>query len=436
MDFPKSVPGVGLVGERFADEDPAIGRQGSLIPSAWGNAVTLELLNVIQAAGLNPSEAQTDQLLEAIRALVPERSAFARITGTQALPASAFGIYALADGGAAATVTLPSTADLVDDAELLLFANHANTAAVQVKAGAGQTVQGPAALMGESTTAFMLPAGGDWVRLRSEKAQGRWVVVSAYSAEVAVLRSQLGIAGQAKNLRCWAAGTDALIRVTAEQIFLDSAGGQTIKLRGVDLTINTATVGANGLDTGVLAAGTWYSVWVISDGVNVRGLISLSATAPTMPAGFTYKCQVWDVRTDGTANKFPLAAYKERNKTRYKLGANVAALPLIASGVAGTYANQPAYVSASVVNAVPVGAISIALAISNTEVGAVAAVAPNPNYTNPVLGSCAPLFFSSGGQYGGTFVSMSEMMLESQNIYYVSNGTGNKVVCYGWEDCL
>ena len=183
MDFPKSVPGVGLVGDRFVDEDPAIGRQGSLIPSVWGNAVTLELLNVIQAAGLNPREAQTDQLLEAIRALVPERSAFARVTGTLALPASAFGIYALADGGAAATVTLPSTADLVDDTELLLFANHANTAAVQVKAGAGQAVQGPVALMGVSTTAFMLPGGGDWVRLRSEKAQGRWVVVAHWSAK-------------------------------------------------------------------------------------------------------------------------------------------------------------------------------------------------------------------------------------------------------------
>src|SRR5690606_26487165 len=97
------------------------------------------------------------------------------------LPDSAFGIYALADGGAAAMVTLPDTEDLVDDTELLLFANHANTAAVQVKAVTGQTVQGPAALMEASTTAFMLPAGGDWVRLRSEKAQGRWVVAASYA---------------------------------------------------------------------------------------------------------------------------------------------------------------------------------------------------------------------------------------------------------------
>lgn len=69
MDFPKSVPGVGLVGGKFVDENQATGQVGSLIPSAWGNAVTEELLNVIQAAGLEPDEEQKDQLLKAVRKL-------------------------------------------------------------------------------------------------------------------------------------------------------------------------------------------------------------------------------------------------------------------------------------------------------------------------------------------------------------------------------
>ncbi len=56
MDFPKSVPSVGLVDGKFVDEDPTAGTPGSLIPSAWGNSITLEMLNVIQAAGLAPSE--------------------------------------------------------------------------------------------------------------------------------------------------------------------------------------------------------------------------------------------------------------------------------------------------------------------------------------------------------------------------------------------
>lgn len=69
MDYPKSVEGVGLVDGQFADEDKATGRPGSLIPAKWGNQVTAELLNVIKAAGLAPSEEQSNQLLAAIRRL-------------------------------------------------------------------------------------------------------------------------------------------------------------------------------------------------------------------------------------------------------------------------------------------------------------------------------------------------------------------------------
>ncbi|MCD5980523.1 phage tail protein [Pseudomonas quasicaspiana] len=69
MDFPKSVPNVGLVDGKFVDENTASGQVGSLIPSSWGNAVTDELLNVIRAANLSPNEADNNQLLKAIQAL-------------------------------------------------------------------------------------------------------------------------------------------------------------------------------------------------------------------------------------------------------------------------------------------------------------------------------------------------------------------------------
>ena len=72
MDYPKSVPSVGLVNGKFVDEDPGAGTPGSLIPSAWGNAVTQELLNVIEAAGFAPAEDQTNQLLKAIQGLVSQ----------------------------------------------------------------------------------------------------------------------------------------------------------------------------------------------------------------------------------------------------------------------------------------------------------------------------------------------------------------------------
>ncbi|WP_202369534.1 glycine-rich domain-containing protein [Pseudomonas sp. MWU318] len=70
MDYPKSIPGVGLVNGGFVDENPIAGSPGSLIPAAWGNSVTQEILNTIKAAGLTPDEARTDQLAAAIGALV------------------------------------------------------------------------------------------------------------------------------------------------------------------------------------------------------------------------------------------------------------------------------------------------------------------------------------------------------------------------------
>lgn len=90
MDYPKSVPSVGLVGGKFVDENQATGVVGSLIPSQWGNAVTDEMLAVIKAAGLSPDEANNDQLLLALQALIKKSSGrllrttvFARVGGVQ-----------------------------------------------------------------------------------------------------------------------------------------------------------------------------------------------------------------------------------------------------------------------------------------------------------------------------------------------------------------
>ncbi|MFV2950125.1 hypothetical protein ACNIZR_32665, partial [Pseudomonas japonica] len=70
MDYPKSIPGVGLVNGRFVDENTVTGTPGSLIPAVWGNALTDEIINVISASGGSPDESRHDQLLAAILALI------------------------------------------------------------------------------------------------------------------------------------------------------------------------------------------------------------------------------------------------------------------------------------------------------------------------------------------------------------------------------
>lgn len=95
MDYPKSVPSSGLVNGKFVDENPLTGTPGSLIPAAWGNGVTEELLSVIRAAGLVPSESESDQLLRALKSVLSQ----------DALPlvALAFPTVATADGRIAVT---------------------------------------------------------------------------------------------------------------------------------------------------------------------------------------------------------------------------------------------------------------------------------------------------------------------------------------------
>lgn len=84
MDYPKSVPGVGLVDGKFVDENPGAGQVGSLIPSKWGNDLTDEVLNVLREAGINPDEATTTQLRDAVLAIA-QRS----VTGSIASQAEA-----------------------------------------------------------------------------------------------------------------------------------------------------------------------------------------------------------------------------------------------------------------------------------------------------------------------------------------------------------
>jgi len=65
----------------------------------------------------------------------------------------------------------------------------------------------------------------------------------------------------------------------------DSADAANIELTGTQNVDITAS-GINGLDTGSEATSTWYSVWVVAGASGTGGLLSTSATSPTLPAGY------------------------------------------------------------------------------------------------------------------------------------------------------
>jgi hypothetical protein len=113
-----------------------------------------------------------------------------------------------------------------------------------------------------------------------------------------------GVAGTASRLKLVnnTATPNSKVDVTADEMILKNASGKPLLVSNVNLTLDIAVAGLNGLDTGAEAVSTWYSVWVLSDGTAIGGVLSLSATAPTLPGAYTYKGFAGWVRNDSSGN--------------------------------------------------------------------------------------------------------------------------------------
>lgn len=165
MDYPKSIPSVGLVNGKFVDENPVTGAPGSLIPAAWGNSVTQELLGVITGAGMVPDEADLGQLLMAVRKISQ----------------SGLVDYALDTGTANAysATYKPTPLALVDGLVLRFKAARANTNA-STFAPNGLPAKPIVGLDHSAIQSGEITVGGDvWVQWNSSIGSGAWVMIAS-----------------------------------------------------------------------------------------------------------------------------------------------------------------------------------------------------------------------------------------------------------------
>lgn len=235
--------------------------------------------------------------------------------------------------------------------------------------------------------------------------------------------------------------TDTTMTPTADAIVVQNAAGGTVRLTSFAPTAtSTATTGANALDTGTVAASTWYAWYAIYNAATATaaGLFSTSFTTPTLPSGYTYSALLGAFQTDGSSHFYRIL--QKGRRAQYVIGTNPTATLAIAHGTAGTYsATSPTLVAASVAGFVPPNATSIFLITTLTYGGAGAAnvvVAPTtawggtnngPQGSNNNFGW--PVFSP-----GNVVNTESVMLLETTSVAWANSGsTGGAISALGWE---
>jgi len=105
------------------------------------------------------------------------------------------------------------------------------------------------------------------------------------------------------------------------------------------IVIDTAAVGLNGLDTGVLVADKVYAIYLISDTVsgNPTGAIaSLDFTTPLMPFGYSAYRLIGFAVTDSAVHFLKMYTSGNANARKFTYDAPIATA--VTAGASGTYA--------------------------------------------------------------------------------------------------
>lgn len=417
--------------------NPATGQQATPMLAAYFNMLQRELAGVIEAAGLTLDAANDAQLVAAIRRLrggagntgiwawspsVAGNPGAGRVSLNHAAPASATQI-----------IIMEASAESLDYSGTLGLLRAGDTISLQLRDAT--TFAHRYKVTGEAVD------NGAWRAVPVSYVGGAGAVpADASTLFVAFTQANLaeqstdGIGGSFANLRASATGLSTLVTVAAEAVCVKSSSGQQKVLNNLALSINLAGAGANGLDTGVSAASTWYSVWVIWNGSTVAGLFSLSANDPVMPGGYTHKARVGWIRSN-SSDKNPRAFTQAGNTVAYSTADYP--LPLMASGVQGNpVGNSPKYVAVPVAGFVPPTASKIKLSLSGYAASAIAA--PNIAYSGitDTSVSSAPFLITPNSSSPTQITVTGDMIIESANIFYASNAAICGLSCCGWEDNL
>lgn len=131
----------------------------------------------------------------------------------------------------------------------------------------------------------------------------------------AIQRMFATVVGSVRNLAMTLSAASASATLTADEIVVETAlGGRTYRLASFSKTINLATTGAGGMDTGTAPASSFVGIYAIyNPTTNTSALLGVNASVKlaevyagaNMPAGYTASALLTVVPTNASSQMVP-----------------------------------------------------------------------------------------------------------------------------------
>jgi hypothetical protein len=376
-------------------------QDGTENSAEWANEVTVNLRGLVRANGSTvagaPVVAETGgdtQLLLGVQNYVQRGRA----------------TYCVDSGAADAYVITPTPTppEILDGMEFLIEFSAANATIAPTLTCPGLT--GAKTIKNSAGGAL---AAADII---ANAARVRWNAGSGFWRVAGLVASQLpsGAALRYKNLLINNSST-SVVNVTADWLF---------GVANFSASINSATSGAGGLDTGALAASAAYDLYagVIGATGAQTAWMTLEGNAPTVPSGVTTYMRVGWQRTDSSKNFYSLI--QRDDEWWYQVvasGPNTTALPVLSTGAVGSITTG-ATTAVSLAGAIPSKSIAVDVVFGGSaSSGNDTLLAPNANYGGANYASSAPPYTSSGYNASTqSSFSRARIMFEAPPTLYIA----------------
>ena len=295
-------------------------------------------------------------------------------------------------------------------------------------------VQGAAATTGSQTTPA--PTTGYTGLYAITIANGQTTITSANIATLATapfipfklpnLTPGFGIVGDARNAAMSVTTASATATFTADQIIVGTAlNGTQSLLASYSQTVNLATIGAGGMDTGTAPTSGFVALYAISGtaGTSILAVNATSAVAPSvygganMPAGYTASALI-SVWPTNASKQFIVGC---------QIGRNIAFAPV---SVLSTTTSNVTIVSLNVASAIP----------PNAKYATISAQLTGTTATGTTIG-----FASSASSIGNLYIAgwpvtvltsnSTIQIITPQTIYYSDSVNAGSIAGFNVQIC-